>query len=145
MFSALTNPFNLIALQAPSYSKCKMNVPSWNIPQDLKLSQQINALEFPHEISCVNVELKTNVSEISSASIIRVDGYNGRDQDWDFLKQWCLLPTQLIAPDHFSNETYPFYVHDGQMFKPVAMKRATAKTLVSTLLRCDHKEFEEVT
>lgn len=39
----------------------------------MKLSQQINMLKSTWMISCVNIELKTNTSDISSTSIIRVN------------------------------------------------------------------------
>jgi hypothetical protein len=42
----------------------------------LILSRQINVLTSSQGISHVNVELETNVSEISSLSIIRVDVVN---------------------------------------------------------------------
>jgi hypothetical protein len=43
----------------------------------LKISRRINLLKFPRAISRVTVELKTSVSEISSASIVRVDPDDG--------------------------------------------------------------------
>jgi hypothetical protein len=42
----------------------------------LKLSWQVNVLKVSQAGSCVNVELKTNVSEISSVSIITVNVVN---------------------------------------------------------------------
>jgi hypothetical protein len=46
---------------------------STNIMYDLKLSRRIIVLKFFQAISRVSVELKTNVSGISSVSNIRVD------------------------------------------------------------------------
>jgi hypothetical protein len=43
---------------------------------DLRVTQQIIALKFSRVTSDVNIELKTNVPEISTVSIIRVDVVN---------------------------------------------------------------------
>lgn len=41
--------------------------------QNLKLSQRMNAIKFPQAISCINFRLKTNVSQTSPVSVIRVN------------------------------------------------------------------------
>jgi hypothetical protein len=49
-----------------------------DLTYDLKLSWQTKALKFSREVSRVNVKLKTDVSEVSSVSTIRLGMMNDR-------------------------------------------------------------------
>jgi hypothetical protein len=65
---------------------------------DLMLPRRIDEQKFFHSISRVNVELKTNVSEVSSVSIIKVDAVNDRMSlmfilvcKIDVSSYWCIM------------------------------------------------------
>lgn len=62
------------------YKYSAQNIPEWRVEivltKDLKHSLCINVLKFSSAVSCVNVELKTNISESSQVSISRANVAN---------------------------------------------------------------------
>jgi hypothetical protein len=66
--------------------------------KSLKLSRRMNVLKSSRATSRVDVELKTNVSEISTVSIIRTDVVNDRMSliftpvcEIDASSYWCIM------------------------------------------------------